>query len=623
MPQFRAGIDLVHLDVSVLDRDRRPVRGLVPADFTILENGVPQQIAVFTAVDIADPEPPPTGWMRETPADVGTNERIEERRLFLIVLDDATLQGDPRLLKNGKDIARKVIDRLDPSDLAAVVFTRDNRNSQDYTSDRRRLLAAVEKFTMGFRDLGGTGSGSMADDLYFLYSVNVIRRAIDVLSSLPDRRKSIVYVGQGVPVDLELLATPQGASLPEDGSASPLARAGTMGQLQVMMGRAFEDAARANVNVYTIDACGLRAPPPPPVCLPGIEVDYLRTVAANTRARAVVDTNDFDPGVQAIFDENSSYYLLGYQPASPAEDGRFRRFEVRVNRPDLDVRTRSGYRPEKPQDAARRKAQLAKAPLGAALAGVLPKSDLPLHVTAASFPLAGRRESSVAIVLGVRQPIRVSAERTVEKVDLQVSAYDVEGKAYGSRRLQADVAIRAGATGLAEYEVLSSLELKPGRYQLRIAAHVGSLSTSGSLYYDVDVPDVSKAPVTISAIVLSATPGPVSAPKEGLRDFLPVVPTARRAFGPGEKITAFTRVYQRPKGPTVAVPLRISLADAEGRAVFEQALVLDVQRFVGDRASDVQLDLPTSTLTAGEYLLTVEGAGEAPPRSAIRFRVNR
>ena len=34
-PVFRAGVDLTHLDVTVLDRQRRPVRGLTAADFTI------------------------------------------------------------------------------------------------------------------------------------------------------------------------------------------------------------------------------------------------------------------------------------------------------------------------------------------------------------------------------------------------------------------------------------------------------------------------------------------------------------------------------------------------------------------------------------------------------------
>ena len=40
-PVFRSTVDLVHLDVSVLDKDRRPVRGLTAADFTISEDDKP------------------------------------------------------------------------------------------------------------------------------------------------------------------------------------------------------------------------------------------------------------------------------------------------------------------------------------------------------------------------------------------------------------------------------------------------------------------------------------------------------------------------------------------------------------------------------------------------------
>src|SRR5688572_22862510 len=72
-PRFRAGVELVHLDVSVLDRNRRPVRGLTPADSTIVENGAPQQVAVFNAVDIPDAPPLPTAWMRDVAPDVRTN----------------------------------------------------------------------------------------------------------------------------------------------------------------------------------------------------------------------------------------------------------------------------------------------------------------------------------------------------------------------------------------------------------------------------------------------------------------------------------------------------------------------------------------------------------------------
>ena len=632
-PTFRGGVDLVHLDVSVLDRDRRPVRGLTPADFTILENGPPQQIAVFSAVEIEPPAPPSAEWMREVAPDVRTNEGVEERRLFLLILDDAMIQGDAQALTNAKQIGRRVIEGLGPSDLAAVVFTRDNRNSQDYTADRARLLRAIDTFTLGFRDMSPVPG---MDGLYFMYSAGVVQNAVKVLSTLPDRRKSVIYIGQGLPVDLELLATPQAPGLPEAGGASGIAIQGQMQRSRGQMGRTFEDAARANVNIYPIDICGLRVqkpqppampgglPPPPPTCQPGLEVDYLLTMADQTNARAVVNTNDFEPGIQAIFDENSSYYLLGYQPAAPAPDGRFRRIDVRVNRPGVEVRTRSGYQPEKPADTARRKADLAKAPLGAALAGLLPKSDLPLTMTAVPVPLLNRNESDVAIVVGVRQPIRPSAARTIEKVDLQVSAFNADGKSFGSRRLQADVAVRGGATGLAEYEVLSSLRLKPGRYQLRVAANVGSLTTSGSLYYDVEVPDVGKAPITLLPLVLSATPGPVIAPRDGLRAFLPVVPTTRREFGPDDQVAAFTRVYQRESRRPVDVPLRFELRDDSDAIVFERALTIPAGQFAEQRAADVRVELPTGRLPDGEYLLTVQGgAGKDAAQSAIRFAIRR
>ena len=54
VPRFRTGVELVRLDVSVLDRDRRPVRGLLPADFTILEDGEPQSVAAFDEIDVPD-----------------------------------------------------------------------------------------------------------------------------------------------------------------------------------------------------------------------------------------------------------------------------------------------------------------------------------------------------------------------------------------------------------------------------------------------------------------------------------------------------------------------------------------------------------------------------------------
>ena len=153
-------------------------------------------------------------------------------------------------------------------------------------------------------------------------------------------------------MNLDLVA-PQNPGFPAGGGVSALMQGMSASRIRNLMMNIFQKAKRANVNVYTMDACGLRAPAmqsfPPPTCVPGIEPDYLRTIAEGTGGRAFVDTNDFGPAVAALFRENASYYLLGYRPAS-GNDGRLHRLEVRVNRPGVEVRTRNGYQALKPAD---------------------------------------------------------------------------------------------------------------------------------------------------------------------------------------------------------------------------------------------------------------------------------
>ena len=57
-PQFRAGVELLQLDVVVLDNKRQAVRGLTAADFTVLDNGVETPIRAFTPIELARPRAP-------------------------------------------------------------------------------------------------------------------------------------------------------------------------------------------------------------------------------------------------------------------------------------------------------------------------------------------------------------------------------------------------------------------------------------------------------------------------------------------------------------------------------------------------------------------------------------
>jgi VWFA-related protein len=620
-PVFRAGIDIVQVDVSALDRDRRPVRGLTVKDFTVLEDGRPQAIVAFSSVDVPEPVAPPAAWMYETTPDVQTN-RLEERRLFVLLLDDAMLPFDQAMVNAAKAVARGVVDRLGPADLAAVVFTRDNRHAQEFTSDRARLLKAVDALTGGFAlspppPSATDGASRLTppdpDTYYQLSSVSTLNRVTEQLIAVPERRKAVVYVTIGVPFDPEMLGP--GANLNAQGVQSQL--------LQMLQGT-FRQARRANVNVYTVDPSGLgvlesyiqqqhlrnRASAEAAMTIArrqaNLHLDFMETVAENTAGRATVNSNDFASAIEQMFRENGSYYLLGYRPSS-RPDGRFRRLEVRVSRPGVTVRARNGYYADPPGNPPR--AAPVVSPLTKALAGLLPNPEMAMRVSVAPFGAQGTEDGTVAIMLGLRQPAPPAAPgaaRVVENVDLEVSAFTPSGERRATMRQTARLTLRANVAGDALYEVLARLRLKPGRYQLRLAAHNRTRDTTGSVYADVDVPEFASEVLSLSGVVLGVTPALASAPKDALAALLPFAPTSQREFVASHQVRSFLRIYQGGRRPLAPVTMAVRIVDGLDGAVLGAVDTIGPDRFSPARAADYHFELPIARLAPGPYLLTFE-----------------
>ena len=651
MPQFRAGVDLVHLDVSVLDRDRRPVKGLTAADFTILEDGKPQQVVAFSSVDLPDPAPPSTPWMRDVAPDVRRNTELAERRLVTIVMDDATMPFDQVMIKSAREIGRLVVEKLGPNDLAAVVYTRDNRNAQEFTSDRARLLKAVESFEYAGRQVGLPGNAAavlaVAESPAFFASVGTIRRVAETLASLPQRRKAVVFVTVGVPASVEAAAEIVMAGGGQRGATETGA---VMRQVFQQMRETYRQAQLANVNIYPVSPAGvggmaalvqterMKGSYVPDYETPANYLDFLVGMAENTGGRAFPERNEFATALTQVFLENGSYYLLGFSSALAARDGKHHRIEVKTNRPGVTVRTRSGYYSERPADA---RAASEVAPLTAALSGLLPKTDVGLEAMAAPFAVPGKPEAGVVVVLTVHDQAAARSTRTTQKVNVQLSAFTQEGAPRGGERYETDVTLRPGPAGAIEFEILSGLALKPGRYQLRLSAHLDADSKTGSVYYDLEVPDFTARPVSMSGVLLTADPRPVSTDTDRIRAWVPVAPTARRTFAPADRVTAFARVYQG--GPTSAaapdpgrpgrqIPTRdalqgaqltASITDTHGTVRDRRTVVMAPDTFgVNDRMAEFRMDLPLKGLSAGEYLLTLEATSpRGSARRDVRFSV--
>ena len=630
-PQFRSRVDLVHLDVSVLDKNRRPVKGLTAADFTVLEDGKPQVIAAFDAIDLPDPAPPSTPWMRTVSPDVRRNTEIAERRLVAIVMDDMNIPFDVAMLRSSREIGRLVVDKLGPNDLASVIFTRDNRNAQEFTSDRTRLLKAVESFEFGHRTIGysnGEGLGAVLAQMQgFESSVGVLTRIAQSLAEVPQRRKTVIYIGVGLPAG----NAPAEIGLAGGPNRGAQEVGAIMTQMRHRLMETYRQARLSNVNVYTVSPAGvggmaafieaerLKGRSVPSFETSGNYLDFLMGLADNTGGRAFPERNEFESALTQVFLENGSYYLLGYSPPNPADDGKHRRVDVKVNREGTTVRTRNGYYNDKPSQV---KAVAEASPLTTALSGLLPKTDIEMLATAAPFLIPGRPDSGVVVVVGVRQDAPARSGRTKEAVDFQIAAFSQEGAARGSSRYETEVTLRPGPAGPIEYEVLSSLVLRPGRYQLRLSAHVGAQARSGSVYYDLDVPDFEKLPISISGLVLTSEPRPVASDSDRIRQYVPIAPTAKRAFLASDRVSVFGRIYQGQSAGTVRpVQVTVTVTDARGDVRTRLTQTVAVDQF-SQRETELRVGVPIEKLPAGEYLLTLGATGaRGEAQRHLRFEV--
>ena len=89
-PVFRSGVELVSIDVSVLDRQGDPVRGLAPADFKITVDGRPRVVVSAEFVDVAAARA--RAVARPELAAVSTNEGAGIGRQIIFVVDQGTLE---------------------------------------------------------------------------------------------------------------------------------------------------------------------------------------------------------------------------------------------------------------------------------------------------------------------------------------------------------------------------------------------------------------------------------------------------------------------------------------------------------------------------------------------------
>lgn len=222
---------------------------------------------------------------------------VEETPFAAAILIDTSGSMEGRI-SLARAAAIRFLDGLRPDDVAAVYrFDSEAERVQDFSSSRD--LAPL------VYNLGARGMTTLNDA--------IVQAARD-LAERPERRRAILVLSDG-------------ADTRSSASAD----------------RALNSALAANATIYTVDMSSPES---------GNQAERQRGIAA-LRQFASRSGGRFvsSPGGQAlreafvsILEELSNQYTLSYQPTNRARDGRWRAIEVRLARPNLNARTRQGYR---------------------------------------------------------------------------------------------------------------------------------------------------------------------------------------------------------------------------------------------------------------------------------------
>jgi VWFA-related protein len=378
-------VNLKIVNITVKDKSGKVIPNLKPSDFTVLEDGKPQEVKVFEFQKLDSDQPLPSvpadkpmaaapaapvaavAPAAPKPAAPKTPApkpiiRFQDRRLVAMLFDFSTMATveQARAQKSAIDFIEH---QLKPADLVAIMTAGVGplKLDQDFTDDRDRLEEVIKKFNIGEgSDLAGisgnggdstsgedTGTAFNADETEFNIFNNdrklvTLQTAAKMLSAFSEK-KALIYFSSG------------------------MEQSGTDNQAQLES--AVNAAKRAHVAFYPIDTRGLIATAPAgdassaggrgTSSFTGANEtsrqssrdnsqETLSTLASDTGGRLFVDDNNLALGMEKARDDITSYYILGYYSSNGKLDGRYRKVTVKLNnniQAKLDYNT--GYFGEK------------------------------------------------------------------------------------------------------------------------------------------------------------------------------------------------------------------------------------------------------------------------------------
>ena len=289
---FESRVDMVSVAVAVTDDEGNFITDLKVEDFTVLEDGVRQDIRLFAA-GLKE------SWVGLPPE---MKDELSGRQVIGLLLDaSGSMEEDIRLVR---DAALKFLTNLPKTENLFVMDFDENIRLSQYSTDDQRLLSDR------IYDVKAEGWTALYDAVAtFLERIYTLdgKKTLVVFSDGVDSRSTLSV---GEVMDMVKLS---------DATIHTI----HFGASQARNSRTFEDGR------------------------------FLRQLSGETGGSYAFGDNlqQLDELYDKLLEELFSQYTLGYVSTNSKQDGKYRKIKVEVDREDVKVRARRGYfgpAPEEP-----------------------------------------------------------------------------------------------------------------------------------------------------------------------------------------------------------------------------------------------------------------------------------
>lgn len=604
---FKTAVDLVAVDVSIVDKNGRPIDDLKPEDFILKVDGKPRKLssAEFVNLRHADDTPDPE---RTT---YSTNQGVKPGRLILIVIDEGNIhKGGGRPVINA---AGKFIDKLNPSDRVSLEFIPGTGPMVGFTAnhglvkkllengvgrmveaEKTRRIGIVEAMTvMREGDQSRTWNEVIDRECAQIATVDPNGYANCKLGLLNEART--VFQGARTQTAASLLSL-RGIIQRLSGSTTP--KAVVLITEGLVIERNMTDiswvgplTSEAQVTLFSIQIDGsfvdsaVRGKSPTHYEDHDLFVEGLDKLTGAARGIVLPVAVNANAAFSRLDLELSGYYLLSFEPDLVDRDGKAHNISVQVSRPGVNIRSRPQFKVAAPA-STRSSDEL----LVDALRNPLTVSDVGVTLTTFTYRDDTSNKLKVLLTADIDRAFNPAGDFSLGYIvtnargDLAASQFE-KALALPSKDDEGRPQRYTGA-----------IVIDPGIYNIKLAV-VDPKGRAGSVERTFDAKLTTAGQLKFGELMLAEVAG---------RSARPTVDGRINA----DTLMAYAEIYSDASGPLQSATARIEIGKTETDTPNEIAnLTFSDRKTEGKRTAEGAV--PIALLAVGDYIaravFTVDG----------------